>query len=154
MECTIEPKIAINYQLVMTDSCFIVALEKIDVIEREPFVLSCGETLNVGDEFTQLGTKKPGCSSRGFENIQLVSGWRQRMEGRFRAPFPIRINEHEHDFILMSAWNDEGKSALEGLKLRYKHTFMAYTAIYDGDLHFANRGCASRLVLCNSLTRC
>ena len=132
--------------MILQDTCFIVTVPDLDLIKRQPFKISTGEILNVGDEFTLLGEKKKGQSSRGFYAIDMADGWRQRMEGVDESD-PIR------EFILMSAWHENGRSALEGFKGVHPYAFLAYVKFNETDLLFATKGVSSRVVRTTKLVR-
>lgn len=142
-----------NYILDHTDSCYIISIPSLDALVRKPFVLSCGEVLDVGDEFIKIGSKRKGQACAGFAQIILDDAWQQRMEGIFSAPFCGDVNGAVHDFVLMSARHADGRNALDGYISDYEHSFLAYTVIYDSDLHFTTGSCAGRLIKTDSIVR-
>jgi len=144
----------VEYTFSCTDSCYIFSVPSLDAIVKKPFVLSCGEVLDIGDEFIKIGARGRGRSCAGFAQITLASGWQQRMEGIFSAPFCNDLDGKAHDFILMSARHVDGRNALDGYVSNYEHSFLAYTVIYNSDLHFATASCASRLIRTDSIVRC
>lgn len=142
-----------NYDLANTDSCHIISIESLEFLQRRHYALSCGELLNVGDEFLQIGSKATGGSSAGFGTIRMAHGWRQRMEGLFSVPRLYCSDDRITDFILMSAWDDAGNSALAGLKMEHKYNFMAYLPIGGGDLHFTSKSGSGRYIKCDRIVR-
>ena len=145
--------------MILQDTCFIVTVPDLDLIKRQPFKISTGEILNVGDEFTLLGEKKKGQSSRGFYAIDMADGWRQRMEGSFFSRYydtseeGVDESDPIREFILMSAWHENGRSALEGFKGVHPYAFLAYVKFNETDLLFATKGVSSRVVRTTKLVR-
>jgi hypothetical protein len=136
-----------KFFLANQDTCHIISIPALSQINRIGVKLSCGDFLAVGDRFLNIGRLRSGANSAGFSTITMADGWHQKMEGIYTAT--------DHDFVLMSAYHSQtGKNALDGYQGPFQHSFIAYTIFHGSDLHYANIGGASRLILTNSIIRC
>lgn len=146
-------------------SCFLVKLSEIDRenIRCEPFTLACGEVLNVGDCFTEIGSS----GSAGCLPITLTPPWVQRYLGLLKADKDnfswLWHTWHGQDLVLFDSFNADDiregfvspgyRAKWEGTKSTKDHYFIAYLRFCDNELFHTRGGSSSSVCKCSSLTR-
>ncbi|BEI26546.1 hypothetical protein ACPFUC_003488 [Vibrio cholerae] len=146
-------------------SCFLVELtpEAVEAIRKDPFLLACGENLNVGDTFTEIGSS----GSAGNLPVTLSEPWVQRYMGLLNTDDVkfdwLPDNWLSHDLVLFDAFNpndlSEGfvspayRAKWQGTKSKGDGFYIAYLRHCDNQLFHTRGGSASSVCQCTSLTR-
>ena len=139
-------------RLKSVDTCLVLEIDDISTLDQSPFVLAGGDVLKFGDKFT--GIDKRG--SAGLPPIKLTEGWYQEYAGRVfvASDAAAWVSDDDREILLFQAYKiDSGESALDGYKTKYKHTYMAYIAMGDGQMLYWNSCGSSRVVKCESIAR-
>ena len=153
-------------KLTEMQTCFIVKLSEIDLaaVRDEPYTLACGDVLNVGDTFTEIGSS----GSAGNQPVRVTAPWVQRYRGLLRAKQSHFIGLascwNERDLVLFDAFNSEDpnegfvspayRAKWEGTKDISDGYFMAYLRHgNDNQLFHTRGGSSSSVCKCSSLTR-
>lgn len=145
------------------ESCFLLRLtpRAIKSIRPEPFTLACGETLELLDGFTEIGSS----GSAGNLPIKLTSPWVQRYRGLLLAESNmfqwLPDSWNGQDFVLFDAINPSNLSeGFASSKRKDDHKcvndgfYMAYLRFMDNKLFHTRGGSASSVCGCTSLVRC
>ncbi len=147
------------------NSCFLLELSPVDIanIRNEPFQLACGDTLNVGDCFLEIGSS----GSAGNQPIRLAEPWVQRYRGLLRADKDnfswLWHSWHGQDLVLFDAFNPthvyEGfvsngyRSSWQGTRNTEDGFYIAYLRYCGNKLFHTRGGSSSSVCHCSSLTR-
>ena len=141
------------------ESCFIVNISDASTIRREPFTLASGDTLQVGDMFTEIHST----GSAGNQPVKLTKPWVQRYQGLLKIESDDdgrSINWQGRDLVLFDSINIEEK--IEGF-ISFKksnetlgikdHYYIAYLRFCDSMLFHTRGGSASSVCKCTGITR-
>lgn len=147
------------------ESCFLLQLspQVVDTIRPEPFKLACGETLEIFDGFTEIGSS----GSAGNLPIKLAEPWVQRYRGLLTADNKqfnwMPDSWVGRDLVLFDAINpdeiSEGfvspsyRNKWNGTRSANDGYYMAYLRFMDDKLFHTRGGSASSVCGCTSLTR-
>jgi hypothetical protein len=134
----------VAHKIYIHESCYSIDISKDDAknIVRRPFVLACGEVLEVGDKFTEIHSH----GSAGVPPIKLAAGWYQEFKGFFK------LKDKWHDTIL--ALFDARKIATSESIFTNEHRYIAYTPIESqGKLSFWTHIQSLRVCCCTGITR-
>lgn len=152
-------------KLIQMQSCFLVELSPDDItsIRDEPFLLACGETLRVGDCFTEIGSS----GSAGNQPVRLTPPWVQRYRGLLTAQENnfnwLWKSWGGQDLVLFDAFNSEDtkegfvfpgrRAKWDGTRGRKDGYYLAYLRFCDNQLFHTRGGASSSVCKCTSLTR-
>ncbi|EKO3439499.1 hypothetical protein NTE19_003391 [Vibrio fluvialis] len=152
-------------KLYQMESCFLVTLSEVDreSIRCEPFTLACGEVLNVGDCFTEIGSS----GSAGNQSVIVTPPWVQRYLGLLTIRKESALHKTNswigQDLVLFDAFNADDlregfvspgyRAKWEGTKSIKDHYFIAYLRFCDNELFHTRGGASSSVCKCLSLTR-
>lgn len=131
--------------LIGTNNNYFVAFKEIPYIEQVPIELTCGETLEPGDQFHMAG-RGASASTPGFS---LLEG---SLEYVGKTPMP----EINNDTVsLLFNWIDGNKrQPLADFAKQFdaKVAFVAFTEI-GKDWHFTTSACSGRHIITDELRR-
>lgn len=146
-------------------TCLLFKLSALDIsrIRKEPFTLACGEVLEVGDCFTEIGSS----GSAGYLPITLTEPWVQRYQGIVTLTRDnvenLYPNWEGRDFVLFDSFNsedlDEGfvsngrRANWQGTKDANDGYFIAYLRFAENELFHTRGGSSSSVCKCTSIKR-
>ena len=146
-------------------TCFLVTLSQreIDAIRMELYTLPCGEVLEVGDCFTEIGSS----GSAGNQPVSLAHPWVQRYQGLLTVKSEhfnwLYQNWEGRDFVLFDSFSledlNEGfvspayRAKWEGTRDKSNGYYIAYLRMPNNELFHTRGGSSSSICKGTSLTR-